>query len=113
MAHKRLTGWSSAKLLLDLDGHFLPTGSTGFADAIGGTKRHYTTPVSRRAARAYPSHRKKRMSAMTSVAPRTGFEPVTRCLEGSCSIQLSYRGVPDLEAIGGIPHAPRPLDDRR
>ena len=26
--------------------------------------------------------------------PRTGLEPMTYCLEGSCSIQLSYRGVP-------------------
>ena len=26
------------------------------------------------------------------VAPREGIEPPTRCLEGSCSIQLSYRG---------------------
>ena len=26
------------------------------------------------------------------VAPLAGFEPATRCLEGSCSIRLSYRG---------------------
>ena len=91
---QNMGGWSSAKLLLDLYGHFLPTESTGFADAIGGTKRHYTAPVSRRAARSYPGDRKKRAFAKTSVAPREGFEPPTRCLEGSCSIQLSYRGVP-------------------
>ena len=24
---------------------------------------------------------------------RTGFEPMTYCLEGSCSIQLSYRDI--------------------
>ncbi len=29
----------------------------------------------------------------TCMAPRAGLEPATRCLEGSRSIQLSYRGV--------------------
>lgn len=27
-----------------------------------------------------------------SMVPQTGFEPATRCLEGSCSVQLSYWG---------------------
>jgi len=31
-------GWASAKMLLDVCGHFLPTESTGFADAIGGSE---------------------------------------------------------------------------
>ena len=85
-------GWASAKLLLDLYGHFLPTESTGFADALDGTKRQYAAP--KRTAVALPSRsaRKKRARPQSSVAPRTGLEPVTRCLEGSCSIQLSYRG---------------------
>ena len=42
---QNMGGWSSAKLLLDLYGHFLPTESTGFADAIDGGKRHYTAPT--------------------------------------------------------------------
>jgi hypothetical protein len=29
---------------------------------------------------------------MAYMAPRAGLEPATRCLEGSRSIQLSYRG---------------------
>ena len=28
-----------------------------------------------------------------SRVPRTGLEPATLCLEGRCSIQLSYRGI--------------------
>ena len=31
-------------------------------------------------------------------ASLTGFEPATRCLEGSCSVQLSYR-----DAVQGHP----------
>jgi hypothetical protein len=39
-------GWASAKLLLDLYGHFLPTETTGFADALsGGRRRPYTAPL--------------------------------------------------------------------
>ena len=34
------------------------------------------------------------------LVPRTGFEPMTYCLEGSCSIQLSYRGI--LKAVAKI-----------
>ena len=37
-------GWASAKMLLDVYGHFLPTESRGFADALAtspdGTIRH-------------------------------------------------------------------------
>ena len=44
---QNMGGGSSAKLLLDLYGHFLPTESTAFADAIDGRKRHYTAPTRR------------------------------------------------------------------
>ena len=39
---QNMGGWASAKLLLNLYGHFLPTESTGFGDVIGGSKRQYT-----------------------------------------------------------------------
>ena len=36
--------------------------------------------------------RRKFFSVFEILAPRAGFEPATLCLEGRCSIQLSYRG---------------------
>ena len=45
------------------------------------------------------------------MAPRTGFEPVTRRLEGDCSIQLSYRG--SLAAQGSARGAPPALWPRQ
>ena len=46
-------GWSSAKLLLDLYGHYLPTESSGYADALSARsqpidaapKRPYAAPA--------------------------------------------------------------------
>ena len=94
-------GWASAKLLLDLYGHFLPTETTGYADSLADTpKPPYTAPPTRVAEDA--SQGRKRMNAKTrtradrytgkGLAPREGFEPPTRRLEGDRSIQLSYRG---------------------
>jgi hypothetical protein len=47
-------GWAPAKMLLDVYGHFLPTETQGFADALTssatdstspkGTMRHYAAP---------------------------------------------------------------------
>ena len=98
-------GWASAKLLLDLYGHFLPTETTGFADALDGTRRQYAAP--NRSALLSPSRRapKNRARPQASLAPRGGIEPPTRCLEGSCSIRLSYRGA---AGRGGAGH-PGPL----
>ena len=72
--------WSSAKLLLDLYGHLLPTESTGFADAIDGGKRHYTAPSRRDAVgRAIPKSKKACRAVQFSGTPdrtrRAGLRP--------------------------------------
>ena len=79
-------GWSSAKLLLDLYGHFLPTESTGFADALSGTGRPDTAPRNVRRSSARRTRRETSAPPRSSLAPRAGIEPATRCLEGNCSI---------------------------
>jgi len=82
---ENMGGWASAKLLLDLYGHFLPTESSGFADALSsptGSGRLYPAPgapplgvrVRTPAPKVKARHRK-------SLAPRGGIEPPTRCLE--------------------------------
>ncbi len=86
-------GWASAKVLLDCYGHYLATESTGFADALSGApERPYTAPLEQRSARRVARLRKVRRTSRGSVAPRGGIEPPTPCLEGRCSIRLSYRG---------------------
>ena len=93
MCIQTMGGWASAKLLLDLYGHHLPRESTGFADALSDApERPYTAPL-RRAENGSRGRAPERPSrAGSSVAPRGGIEPPTRCLEGNCSIRLSYRG---------------------
>ena len=81
------------KGLLDTYGHYLPTETTGYADALSNdTGRHNTAldnAVPNAVDRAGATTRGGRRG---SLAPRGGLEPPTRCLEGSCSIRLSYRG---------------------
>ncbi len=88
-------GWASAKVLLDWYGHFLPTESSGYADALSSvSERLYPAPAERRPSAVRTAPPKMLRVSPSSVAPREGIEPPTRCLEGSCSIRLSYRGVP-------------------
>jgi hypothetical protein len=72
-SYQEAGGWASAKLLLDLYGHFLPTESTGFADAIGGSKRHYTAPKQRAVAASSRVIAKRRARPKGLLAPREGF----------------------------------------
>jgi len=87
------SGWASAKLLLDTCGHFLPTETTGYADALSGDPgRPYTAPRVREPKKPRCVVRRSRDGRRSYLAPRAGLEPATRCLEGSRSVQLSYRG---------------------
>jgi len=79
-------GWSSAKLLLDLYGHFLPTESTGYADALSGAGRPYTAPQINRRIRRSRRRLATRPPSSEILVPRAGIEPATRCLEGNRSV---------------------------
>ena len=86
-------GWASAKLVLDLYGHFLPSDYRGFADAIeAATSTRPTAPTapqahSRTVARAATCGvvLKSRATAGGWMAPRAGLEPATRRLTADCS----------------------------
>ena len=86
-------GWASAKVLLDWYGHYLPTETSGYADALSSDPgRPYTAPAETAIFGRSRRLPKRRTSTTGCVAPRGGIEPPTRRLEGDCSIRLSYRG---------------------
>ncbi len=68
-------GWASAKMLLDVYGHFVPREMRGFANALA--PNDLTRP-------------NQSTSNTANLASPQGFEPRTYCLGGSRSIQLSY-----------------------
>ena len=86
-------GWASAKLVLDLYGHFLPSDYRGFADAIeAATATRPMAPTAPQthppaAARAAPRRTvlKSPRTAGGWMAPRAGLEPATRRLTADCS----------------------------
>src|SRR5215469_3233835 len=45
------------------------------------------------------------------LARLAGFEPATRCLEGSCSIRLSYRRLPNVLCSIQVTQRPHRLDN--
>ncbi len=78
-------GWASAKMLLDVYGHFMPTESAGFADAItapNGTPAAPTAWPRRRSSRRRVANARTRKGKLE---PTSGLEPLTCSLRVSCS----------------------------
>ena len=83
-------GWASAKLVLDLYGHFLPSDYSGFADALCGANIGSPKPLA--APQAHPALEERRATRARVpknlrtprrwLAPRAGLEPATRRLTG-------------------------------
>src|SRR5262249_23110488 len=48
---------------------------------------------------------------VSDLARLAGFEPATRCLEGSCSIRLSYRRLPNVLCSIQVTQRPHRLDN--
>jgi hypothetical protein len=86
-------GWASAKLLLDTYGHFLPTETTGYADALSGDpRRPYTAPLVREPKGAALRRAKKpRWSPQLPGAPGRNRTPDPLLRRQPLS-PLSYRG---------------------
>jgi integrase len=69
-------GWASAKMLLDRYGHYLPTETTSYADALtSGPGRPCTAPVRRVVNARRTRVPKRRGRTKGSLAPRGGIEP--------------------------------------
>ncbi len=79
-------GWSSAKMLLDVYGHYMPTETGGYADALTAPGGPYTAPARERSpqpARRAPPSRRNRMG---SVEPTNGLEPLTCSLRAARAV---------------------------
>jgi len=81
-------GWTTAKVLLDTYGHFMPTESHGFADALAvppdGSGRPYTAPGSPASEAAFssrsevPENSNDPSSTESSTGPRSPIMHVGR-----------------------------------
>ena len=79
-------GWSSAKMLLDVYGHFMPTENAGFADAITTADGTPAAPIRIRALRA------ARRSRLTPRAAKRKMEPTIRVERTTCSLRDGSEG---------------------
>ncbi len=78
-------GWASAKILLDTYGHFMPTETFGYADALtapDGTMRHQSDGAGEVAARV---DAKRQAPKRTSVVAQGRIELPTRGFSVRCS----------------------------
>jgi integrase len=80
---QEMGGWASAKMLLDVYGHFMPTESAGYADAITASNGTQTAPP--------PSTRQRRpkRAAASSRNQRRKMEPTIRFERTTCSLRVS------------------------
>ena len=78
-------GWTSAKMLLDVYGHFMPSENRGFADAITAPNGPPAAPTLQRRATNVRSVAPSRRDGNKKVEPTSGFEPLTCSLRVSCS----------------------------
>ncbi len=79
-------GWASAKMLLDVYGHFMPEESGGYANALSaspdGTRRHQVVAANR----GRPHSRvESRAPSRASLVAQGGIEPPTRGFSVRCS----------------------------
>jgi len=76
-------GWTSAKVLLDVYGHFMPTETQGFADALTtAPDGPYTAPRPRRAASSRSRGRVTARGAKRKLEPTIRLER-TACAQAS------------------------------
>jgi len=76
-------GWTSAKMLLDVYGHFMPTESAGYADAIAAPHGTQTAPPNR------ANRSRTRRAASNTGIRRTNMEPTIRLERTTCSLRVS------------------------